>query len=51
VVRQSAKGRESGAAVELRAGFVYTLKGGQIVDVGNYLDPAQALEAAGLSDG
>jgi ketosteroid isomerase-like protein len=50
VVRQSARGRESGAAVELRFASVYTLKGGQVVDRENYLDPAEALEALGLSE-
>ena len=50
VVRQSAKGRESGAAVELRAGFAYTLGGGKIVEVVNYADPREALEAVGLSE-
>ena len=50
VVRQSAKGRESGAAVELRAGFAYTLGGGKIVEVVNYIDPREALEAVGLSE-
>ena len=50
IARQSAKGKESGAAVELRVGFVYTLKAGQIVDVVNYLDPAEALQTAGLSE-
>jgi ketosteroid isomerase-like protein len=50
VVRQSAKGKESGAAVELRAGFVYTLGRGKIVEVVNYLDPQEALEAVGLRE-
>jgi ketosteroid isomerase-like protein len=50
VVRQTAKGRESGAAVELRAGFAYTLGGGKIVEVVNYTDPREALEAVGLSE-
>jgi ketosteroid isomerase-like protein len=50
VVRQSAKGKGSGAAVELRFGVVYTLKGGQIIDRRHYLDPAEALEAVGLRE-
>jgi ketosteroid isomerase-like protein len=50
VLRQSARGRGSGAAVELRFASVYTLKGGQVVDRQNYLDPAEALEAVGLSE-
>jgi ketosteroid isomerase-like protein len=48
VISQSAKGKESGAAVELLNGIVYRLKGGQIIDQHFYLDPAQALEAVGL---
>jgi ketosteroid isomerase-like protein len=50
VVRQSAKGKESGAAVELRVGMIFTLKDGQVIDHRHYLDPADALEAAGLSE-
>ena len=50
VVRQSAKGRESGAVVELRAGFAYTLRGGKIVEVVNYADPQEALETVGLAE-
>ena len=50
VARQSAKGKESGVGVELQVGFLYTLRAGQIVGVVNYLDPAEALEAVGLSE-
>jgi ketosteroid isomerase-like protein len=50
VLRQSARGRGSGAAVELRFASVYTLNGGQVVDRQNYLDPVKAFEAVGLSE-
>jgi ketosteroid isomerase-like protein len=50
VVDQSARGRGSGAAVELRFGIVHTLADGQIIDHQHYIDPAEALEAAGLSE-
>ena len=50
VVRQSARGKGSGAAVVVQFAAVYTLKDGQIVDQLHYLDPAEALEAAGLSE-
>jgi ketosteroid isomerase-like protein len=50
IVRQSAKGRGSGAPVELTFASVNTLKNGQIVDRRHYLDAADALEAVGLSE-
>jgi ketosteroid isomerase-like protein len=50
VLRQSARGKGSGAAVELRFASVYTLNGGQVVDRKNYLDPVKAFEAVGLSE-
>jgi ketosteroid isomerase-like protein len=50
VFRQSATGKESGVPVEVRLGTVYELKAGQIVRMRIYLDPAEALEAAGLSE-
>jgi ketosteroid isomerase-like protein len=50
VVHQSATGKGSGAAVELRFGIVYTLKDGQVIDRRHYLDPAEALEAVGLGE-
>jgi ketosteroid isomerase-like protein len=48
--RQRAVGKTSGVPVELVMGAVYTVEGDQVVSAENYLDPAEALEAAGLSD-
>ena len=50
VVHASAIGKGSGAAVKFRLGIVYTLKGGQVIDRQDYLDPAQAFEAVGLRE-
>src|SRR5262245_44825708 len=50
VVRQSAKGKVSGAAVELQFGMVFTVKSGQVIEQRIYIDSAQALEAVGLSE-
>ena len=50
IVRQVATGRGSGATVELLFGVVYTLKDGQVIDRRHYLEPDEALEAAGLSE-
>ena len=47
---QTAAGSGSGVPVELHAGIVYELKDGQVIRMWNYLDPAEALEAAGLSE-
>jgi ketosteroid isomerase-like protein len=50
VVRQAATGRGSGATVELLFAVVYTLKDGQVIDRRHYLEPHEALEAAGLRE-
>ena len=50
VARQSGRGKGSGAAVEVQFAIVYTLKGGQVVEHLHYRDPAEALEAVGLSE-
>jgi ketosteroid isomerase-like protein len=50
ITRQSAKGRGSGAPVELTFASVNTVKNGQIVDRRHYLDADEALEAVGLSE-
>ena len=42
------RGKESGIEAESSAGWVVDLKDGRAVRVSEYLDPAQALEAAGL---
>jgi ketosteroid isomerase-like protein len=46
---QTATGKGSGVPVELHMGLVYDLQDGQVVRMRNYLDPKEALEAAGLS--
>jgi ketosteroid isomerase-like protein len=48
--KQTATGKRSGAPVELRYGQMFELSGGQIVRSTIYLDPADALAAAGLGD-
>jgi ketosteroid isomerase-like protein len=50
VFRQSATGKESGVPVELRLATIYELEGGRIVRMRIYLDPTEALEAAGLRE-
>jgi ketosteroid isomerase-like protein len=50
LVHQTATGKGSGASVEMDTGFVYELEAGQVIRIRNYLDFAQALEAAGLSE-
>jgi uncharacterized protein len=49
-VRYSGRGRESGAAVEARTGHVWTFREGRAIRLRQYLDRAQALEAAGLAE-
>ena len=44
-----AKGRESGV-VETDTGTVQTVRDGKIIRVRSYMDRAEALEAAGVSD-
>ena len=41
-------GKESGALVERRVGILYRLRGGKLWRARSYLEPDQALEAAGL---
>ena len=48
VIRESGRGRASGAPVEMRYGQVVTVREGKIVETVVYQDPAEALEAAGL---
>ena len=45
-----AKGRESGAVVETDTATVNTIRNGKIVRVRSYMDRAQALRVAGLSE-
>jgi hypothetical protein len=44
------KGKGSGAEAESAAGVVVDLNNGKAVRVLEFLDPAEALEAAGLSE-
>jgi ketosteroid isomerase-like protein len=48
--RQRGIGKGSGAPVEFHSGLVYELQDGQVVRMRNYLDPKEALEAAGLRE-
>ena len=50
VLREVARGRSSGAAVESRWGYVMTIRGGKIVRVEAYRNPDEALEAVGLRE-
>ena len=45
---QRATGKASGVPVELHMGAVWTVKEGQVVSAVNFLDPAEAFEAAGV---
>ena len=47
---QRATGKASGVPVELRMGGIWTVEGGQVTRVENFLEPADALRAAGLSE-
>jgi ketosteroid isomerase-like protein len=49
LAHQSARGKGSGVPVELHFGMVFELEAGRVVRMRNFLDPQQALEAAGLS--
>jgi ketosteroid isomerase-like protein len=50
MTRQRGRGATSGAAAELELAQICTVRGGKIVRVDTYLDRAEALEAAGLSE-
>jgi ketosteroid isomerase-like protein len=50
LVHQRASGQGSGVPVEMDLAAVYDLKHGRVIRIRNYLDPADALEAAGLSE-
>jgi ketosteroid isomerase-like protein len=49
-VRQSGRGKETGAQVESQAWQVFTLRDGKIVHCRGYDTKAEALEAAGLQE-
>jgi ketosteroid isomerase-like protein len=44
------RGKHSGAPVTLRYAYLYTLRDGKVIHIRSYLNPADALEAAGLSE-
>ena len=46
---QRATGKASGVPVELHMGAIWNVEGDQVVSAENFLEPAEALEAAGLS--
>jgi ketosteroid isomerase-like protein len=50
IARQDATGKGSGAPVQLKFGVLYELEAGRVIRMRNFLDPAQALQAAGLSE-
>lgn len=49
VVRESGRGKSSGAPVTIRYGQVITVSDGKIVETVVYRDPEDAFDAAGLS--
>ena len=44
------RGKASGVEFAERQGSVWTISGGKVTRIENYRDPAEALEAAGLSE-
>jgi ketosteroid isomerase-like protein len=50
VIRSDATGRGSRAHVEMRTGMIFRLTEGRIVRVDVFVEPADALRAAGLSE-
>jgi ketosteroid isomerase-like protein len=50
LIHQRATGQGSGVPVEMHLAAMYELKDGRVIRIQNYLDAADALEAAGLSE-
>ncbi len=50
VFHQRATGKASGAPVELHMALLYDLENGRVIRMRNFLDPDEALEAAGLQE-
>ena len=48
--RLRARGRASGVEVESPIGWIIEFRGGRVIRMRDYLDPKEALEAAGLSE-
>ena len=44
------KGKQSGAVTEMPFGTITDMKNGRAIRIWTYLDPQEALEAAGLSE-
>ena len=44
------RGKTSGVFTRWRYGSVFTLRGGKVIRIDSYTDPAEALEAAGISE-
>ena len=49
-MRQRATGKGSGVPVELQTGGLWTVRNGQVTRMETFFEPAEALEAAGLSE-
>jgi ketosteroid isomerase-like protein len=49
IIRQSGRGKGSGAAVESRMGWLFEIRDGKIVGLRMFEEPEQALVAAGLA--
>jgi len=49
-MRQTASGKGSGTPVDWHSAAIFELENGKVTRVQNYADPADALEAAGLSE-
>jgi ketosteroid isomerase-like protein len=47
---QHATGKGSGATVEMHMALLYELENGRVIRMRNFIDPADALEAAGLRE-
>jgi ketosteroid isomerase-like protein len=47
---QHATGHGSGATVDLHMALLYELENGRVIRMRNFIDPAEALEAAGLRE-
>jgi ketosteroid isomerase-like protein len=50
VLREQARGKASGLEVDRQSGWVATFRDGKVLSFEIYLDPAHALEAAGLQE-
>jgi ketosteroid isomerase-like protein len=44
------QGRHSGASATFRYAYLYTLRDGKVIHLRSYVNPSEALEAAGLRE-